>query len=266
MARRIRRRLGRSYRGRRTRTVARRSARASRVGRSRMARYSRGRFVSRMLNPLTFNRFVTTLTYYDTITLDPASNAITSLNGAMWQFRANSCYDPDYTGTGHQPMYFDNFATFYNRYRVLYSKITCTVVDSRPGGVIADDTTNAEVHIAAETYRLMIARDEGIEFPNDMRNAIETKGSNIKWRFVSPSMTGRLPSLSHSCVPHKLMSMSYRDNDNTSLINNNPIRTAMYTVAIASADGNANPPYVTVAVKIDYKVEFYERQMVQMQN
>jgi len=266
MPRRIRRRLGRSYRGRRVRTAARRAVRASRVGAARRARRYRSLTFSRLVNPLTFNRFVTTLTYYDHKALDPAANAITTLNGAMTQFRANSCYDPDYTATGHQPMYFDNFALFYNRYRVLASKITVTVVDVRPGGVIADDVTNQEIQIKAETYRLMISRDEGIEFPNDLRNAIETRGSNIKWRYIAPSMTGRLASLSHTCVPHKLMSMSMYDDANSSLINNNPGRTAMFTVAIASADGLANPPFVNVAIKIDYKVEFFERQMVQSQN
>lgn len=33
-------------------------------------------------------------------------------------WRGNSVYDPNYTGTGHQPLYFDQYATIYQRYRV----------------------------------------------------------------------------------------------------------------------------------------------------
>ena len=36
----------------------------------------------------------------------------------------NSLFDPDQTGTGHQPYYFDQFAALYNRYTVLGSKLT----------------------------------------------------------------------------------------------------------------------------------------------
>ncbi len=39
-------------------------------------------------------------------------------------FAANGLYDPDITGTGHQPMGFDQMMLFYYHYTVLYSKIT----------------------------------------------------------------------------------------------------------------------------------------------
>lgn len=34
------------------------------------------------------------------------------------RFNLNSIYDPNLTGTGHQPLGHDQYATFYNRYRV----------------------------------------------------------------------------------------------------------------------------------------------------
>lgn len=50
---------------------------------------------------------------------------LTSTAGApgFYQFRANSLYDPDYTGTGHQPMRFDQMAAIYADYCVVGSKI-----------------------------------------------------------------------------------------------------------------------------------------------
>lgn len=58
--------------------------------------------------------------YCDTITL-PASAA--AGNAVKWVFRCNSMYDPDFTGTGHQPMFRDEMAAQYNYYTVLASTI-----------------------------------------------------------------------------------------------------------------------------------------------
>lgn len=40
-----------------------------------------------------------------------------------YQFSCNGLYDPNITGTGHQPMYFDQVAGLYNQYRVIGSKL-----------------------------------------------------------------------------------------------------------------------------------------------
>lgn len=52
---------------------------------------------------------------------------------AVHTFRANSLYDPDYTILGHQPMGFDQWAAFYNKYVVVSCKITCTFTHNPTG-------------------------------------------------------------------------------------------------------------------------------------
>jgi hypothetical protein len=47
-------------------------------------------------------------------------------------FRGNSVFDPDQSGTGAQPVWFDDYALFYNRYRVVGSRCS----------VLAQGTTN----------------------------------------------------------------------------------------------------------------------------
>jgi hypothetical protein len=56
-----------------------------------------------------------------TVELDYASMTYCSSGSGtigLYQFRLNSAFDPDYTGTGHQPMGFDQWAAYYNHYVV----------------------------------------------------------------------------------------------------------------------------------------------------
>lgn len=62
---------------------------------------------------------VTKVRYCETYTLTSTASSI-----AKQAFRMNSIFDPDYTGSGHQPMYFDTLATLYGRYVVLGAKLT----------------------------------------------------------------------------------------------------------------------------------------------
>ncbi len=46
---------------------------------------------------------------------------VRNLTGAItdsWVYRLNSLFDPDFTGTGHQPLWHDQLALLYNRYQV----------------------------------------------------------------------------------------------------------------------------------------------------
>lgn len=65
------------------------------------------------------NSIITTLRYCDISRKTITDGATTSS-----LYRANGLYDPDYTNTGHQPMYRDTWADIYDYYTVLGSKIT----------------------------------------------------------------------------------------------------------------------------------------------
>lgn len=61
-------------------------------------------------------------------------------------YSCNGMYDPNTTGTGHQPMYFDQWSAMYNHYTVLKSTMKATVVANTTGATIFslgqdDDTT-----------------------------------------------------------------------------------------------------------------------------
>jgi len=56
------------------------------------------------------------------------TGSITSTTGAVASYvlRANDCFDPDFTGTGHQPMGFDQMILFYNHFFVVRSRLKVT--------------------------------------------------------------------------------------------------------------------------------------------
>lgn len=55
-----------------------------------------------------------------------SSHTMTSTSGALnyRNFRANGMFDPDQTGTGGQPLYFDQLSAIYRHFQVVGSKIT----------------------------------------------------------------------------------------------------------------------------------------------
>lgn len=54
----------------------------------------------------------------------------------VYYFTANGVYDPDVSGTGHQPVGFDQAMLFYEQYVVFRSKITVTFVSATAGAFI----------------------------------------------------------------------------------------------------------------------------------
>jgi len=211
-------------------------------------------------NPFACSRFETALIYHQNILLDPKPEAIGVTGTNVWQFCANGMYDPDVTGTGHQPMYYDNYSNIFARYRVKYSTISVTVVNTQTS-IVGRDSYN---------YRLFVLRDStsGIttEFAPDMGEVIEEGGPNIKWRYVGPSTTGRLPRLRHSCNPARLTGRPAGDDTLESDTGSNPSQSCYYYVGITSADGNTDPPSVYLSITIRFFCEFFDRILIQHQN
>lgn len=66
------------------------------------------------------NKIVTKLRYAQSLQLIGGGPGAPSSRA----FRAGDLYDPDFTGTGHQPRGFDQLMTLYDHFVVLHSKIT----------------------------------------------------------------------------------------------------------------------------------------------
>ena len=87
---------------------------------------------------------------------------LTSTTGALntYNFRCNSLFDPNQTGTGHQPLYYDNLVAIYRHFTVIGAKCTFRVVPDGSSAQapfqvtcwINDDTTSpANIDTIAES-------------------------------------------------------------------------------------------------------------------
>lgn len=83
-----------------------------------------------------------TLVYTEVVSMSLSSGS------GNYMFSCNSLYDPNHTGIGAQPLYFDQLMTLYNHYVVVSSRITLNVADTSNRNVLValyvDDDTSIE--------------------------------------------------------------------------------------------------------------------------
>lgn len=91
--------------------------------------YQPARLYGRVSNPVVVNKALPlfgertrrSLPYAETINITGSAAGVYA-----YTYAANGLFDPNITGTGHQPMGFDQMMTFYNHYTVISSKIKVT--------------------------------------------------------------------------------------------------------------------------------------------
>lgn len=93
------------------------------------------------------NSIITKLRYCTFGSLTAAAGVVTSQT-----FRANSIHDPDFTNTGHQPLYHDQWAAIYDQYVVLGSQIKVTFTSSSSiytniVGIVGDDDSSTSTNL-----------------------------------------------------------------------------------------------------------------------
>jgi len=101
-------------------------SRKKKYGKRRM--YRKKRYTKRNYMPKVIggaDRSYVKLAYAD---LYQASVSASTLSTRVWHL--NNVFDPDYTGAGGQPLYYDQIAAMYSRYRVFGCSISVTVAIS----------------------------------------------------------------------------------------------------------------------------------------
>lgn len=150
---------------------ARQTLGAKRVGRTRTAnsqqvyRPIRQRFGNQPFPKQLRN----TLRYCDVI------NSTMTAGIAKHVFKANGMYDPDVTGVGHQPLYFDQVSAIYDHWTVVASRIRVVPMTAAGFNILFT------LYMDDDTVTVTSA-EEAMEQPN------------CKWTAINPSVA-KIPTL-----------------------------------------------------------------------
>jgi len=130
--------------------------------------YQNASALHRAFNPFPA-KMTATLRYNDTVAYTTTTGVPTP-----YQWRCNSIYDPDYTGTGHQPYGHDQYAAIYNHYMVKKAVISVcpsTGFNGRLIIVLSDDTTiSTDENTAAEQKGTVSCIQSGNISPTVLRS------------------------------------------------------------------------------------------------
>lgn len=163
-----------------------------------------------------------------------------------YRFRANSIFDPNLTGTGHQPMGRDQWAELYSRYIVIGSKATVTYVPT-----VAANQTPAYFGMKVMTDAAPIASTYGT-----VDELLEDKKTG---RFVTIGGTyNTAPNPSTLQVTRRFsakktfaLTNPLDDPDIGASQSSNPAKQAYFVCWQASIAGN-DPPEMNFKICIDY--------------
>jgi len=161
----------------------------------------------------------------------------------QWTWRLNSIYDVDKTGTGHQPLCYDQWNLFYLSYRVYKVDVEINLVNNgtaptqvlwtvQPDDPVVDgtDATFEQPH----TYSKILGG-------NTSQNR-----ATIRRSMYLPKYLGLSPT-------------QYKASENTyALFGSNP-NTSIYGILLAETIDNSSQPNICANVTIIFHCEFFDR-------
>lgn len=196
------------------------------------------------------DKLVTSLRYVDSFTLTGAAGAV----GAN-VFRMNSLFDPDFTGVGHQPYYFDQLCgpagtAPYYRYRVLGSKMTVRFAINNAPALAAANVGPVVVGLISQT-------GAGL-FGSTVSALMEA--SNCQYAILGDKSGGEnVQTLTTTFSPTRDLGVDAGDDTLSATYAANPSGLFYGIPWKVDTIGNAA---VTAIVEIDYRVEFFGRNEV----
>lgn len=170
------------------------------------------------------------LRYVETITLTPGTST-------PYVFACNGLFDPNITGTGHQPYGFSQWRIIYNHYKVLSS-------------VMKLRATNGGAAQTGTIYGIKV--DDNASTTLTINSLMEQKDS--KYRVIvgqnAPSVLTKKWSLRRSMDP-SLDSVQAE-------VTANPSDMEFFNIYCGQAEPNATGGTLALQVQIDYYVQFSE--------
>jgi len=186
------------------------------------------------------------LRYVEHVTMDPGADLL-----VRYSFRANSLYDPNHTGVGHQPAGFDEWMERYNHYTVLGSKMTAQFIN--PG----------ETHLTPGYAGIILTANETdassfTSIDNLLESRLSTKFRPAGLVLGNTNSTTILKSMfSAKKFFHISKATMVGNTAYSGTSGSDPTEGAYFSLCYASINGN-NPEQITVRVSIDYYAVFTE--------
>lgn len=186
------------------------------------------------------DRILITMPYGEMIQRSPAATT------DLYTFRLNSTFDPDLTGTGHQPLGRDQFAgVLYNRYRVHGVRVVCDF-----SAFLAADVPILAYMYFSNGYSLSTITD-ALEQPY------------IVTKFMGNASYGYSSQLRQSAMLWNIWGKTkeqYLADDITGAIYNaNPSEVINVDIGVGSCNRTTNISEWRFAIRIEYLVEWYDR-------
>lgn len=186
--------------------------------------------------------------YVDHISLNSGAGTV-----AKHTFSANGLYDPDITGTGHQPLYFDQIAgVFYNHYTVVGATVKVTFMSGSAtlyGGVSNVGIMVTSGTTAPTTWNDMLEQGKAKMSFKTLGNA--NGGNDIK-------MVTRKISLKRELGVKSLLD----EDDNAGGALSNPAEQIYIQVFQVGATDSGDATGIEAIVEIDYDVIWHEPKFV----
>jgi hypothetical protein len=163
------------------------------------------------------DRILTKLRYSDFGTVSSTTGAVGS-----YKFRWNSTFDPDYTGTGHQPLYRDTYAAIYDQYAVVRARVVFR---------ITNPSTTAPIYVTLNT-------DDDSTFSSTAQTLAEQS------RGISTTLTPLSGSRSFATLSSTWSAMSVLNIDPFSsetyktAVGSNPTEESYFALSIATQDAS----------------------------
>lgn len=169
----------------------------------------------------------------------------------QYVFRANSIFDPDFTGVGGQPMRHDQLAAFYDHYTVLSAKIT--IVHQGRG---ATNATRSPM-----VYGIYLSDTTSIGTPS-YRRIIE---NGTPFRVTNEGCANPATKVTCNYDAKKFFNVKnvvdLRDNLGAQF-GSNPQEDAYFIFFVQPVDESTDNGEGTYMVMIDYTVQFNEKDLL----
>ena len=226
-------------RRRRRRTTRGRYRKGARLPTRRRLRFPRTRSLNPRRSTGLPQRMLANHSFCDTIRLNPGAGS-----AALYQYRANSVFDPDKTGAGHQPYLHDQLAAQYSNYKVVGSTISCrfTIGNHLAAGTGSNCIVGIDLSSSSTMYTTHLAMME--------------HGTTV-WRSMPGSNT-----TTNTCGLKRSYKLSRftpaagerRDDFGGTAVGADPTLSAYFNIYAWGQNVQDNPGFVDCCIKIVYHV------------